>query len=126
MNRHDAAIGRWIDALNLFGDRDALERAVTDNVQIDRYGWEKRRTDLAEVITGLDAAVQWMARSPESVVFSADGLSTVSGPTGTARYRLEATDFLGTGEWIFRLADDDRIEWIEHRPDDLRPEYGGE
>lgn len=119
--RFELAAGRWAAALSDPHNADKLAVAVADDVEIARYGFGARRGVLRQTISGREAVATWIQLTPAETVFEVDGAVTVADlPTrATCRYRLKVKDFEGAGQWAFSLAEDGRIQGLEHRPDEI-------
>jgi hypothetical protein len=116
------ALARWLEALNARGDQAATRRAVDDEVRIERCGFHATRDQVLEVLNGAVAVNDWLALTRDVVEFRLDGDSRCdAGGEIAARYAVvvEAANFRGGGEWHLRLANDGRIAWLRHQPDDL-------
>ena len=57
--------------------------------------------------------------SPEGLLSSNATATQDGGSVARVRYQVSAPGFLGGGTWRFRAADDERIAWLEHHPDDI-------
>ena len=112
----EAVIARWCDALNAREDRALVMAAVTPNASIWRYVGDERRQE----VVGHEAIAAWLAQSPAGVCFSARGPVT-AGADGTwcQPYAIEVDDFYNQGLWVLEVADDGRIQRLEHRPQPL-------
>lgn len=120
----NAAMVRWLAAVESHGDTAATDAAVASDVAVSRYGFGDTRDHVVEGLNGTAAVAEWLARTNPVCVFSIETVALADDGTGVARYRIDAPDFLGGGVWRVVLATDGRIAQLEHRPDDLRPEYG--
>ena len=120
-SRYELAIRRWIDALNVRGDRTALASAIQAGASVARKGFGSKSGHLVEVIEGLANVSEWMGLIPSGITFEREGQVDVGadseGEVATVRYRLSVADFVGGGTWLFRLGDDDLVGWLEHQPD---------
>lgn len=117
------AIARWLEAVNLRGDSNAVEKATVPTIQLDRCGWGENNGKVVQVFKGWKELSDWLQLTPADTVFTLDSdISPKSDDAhfdGVVRYRLEVLDFVGGGEWRFRTAADGRLLRIEHRPDNL-------
>ncbi|MGM0578812.1 MAG: nuclear transport factor 2 family protein [Myxococcota bacterium] len=122
-----AALDRWVNALNRPGDPEATAEAVADDVVLERYGTGPWAGQQVERLEGAAAVAGWLARSPEGVRFEVeppDPRAAVEEPgVVEVRYRVILEDFVNHGTWRLRLADDGRIAWLEHVPDEVPDEY---
>lgn len=119
------AIERWIAALNTSLDGALTPLAFTEDAVIERCGVKANRDKVLDTHSGHIEIAAWVARVPEGTVFTRT--SDVAAETGdagetlwTARYRITVEDFEGGGLWRVRLAEDGRLSWINHQPDDLK------
>lgn len=133
LSRYESAIRRWVDALNGRGDRARVEAAVHSEIRVARFGFGSRAGVLVQRIQGISEVADWLGLTPEAVQFEIEGSvefeaeepsgsvdpEGVTRDVATARYLIRANGFANGGTWRFRLADDDRLLWLEHRPDDL-------
>lgn len=133
LSRYESAIRRWVNALDGRGDRVRVEAAVHPEVRVARFGFGASSGQLVQSIQGTSEVTDWVGLTPAavqfdvvgSVGFEAEEPGESSGSSGetnvvaTVRYQVTTVGFAGGGTWRFRLADDDRILWLEHRPDDL-------
>ena len=137
LSRYESAIRRWVDALNERGARVFVEAAVHPEVRVERYGFGENLGSLMQVIEGTSGVTEWFGLTPKSIQFEIVGpvmfeslessrSAGQEGPQGSddgsisrVRYQVSTVGFANGGTWRFELADDDRIAWLEHRPDDL-------
>lgn len=116
-----AALVRWVEAVNAYGDRAITAAAVSPAIAIERCGFGDQRGQVVQNILGLDATVQWLAMTRDVVQFQCDvaDLSTTDS-AWVVRYRLTAPDdFVGGGSWTIRLDPDGMLLWLRHQPDEL-------
>ncbi len=123
-SRSESAIENWIAALNEKGrsSRVRVEAAVHPEIRVERFGFGANAGRLVEVIRGTEGVAEWFGITPEVVQFELAGPVEVEGEgSGVEKvgYRVVAGEFVGHGTWRFRLHDDGRIVWLEHRPDDI-------
>lgn len=150
--RVQGALQQWLDALNAPANDEAMRAATAPEVHARRHGNDSQRGLVVEWFDGHEAMRTWFQRSPEGMVFSlagpveadpgqtpdtaaaraaggpvrlpTDGVPLEEGsPQWRVRYRLVVGDFEGGGLWRFSLADDGRIAWLEHVPDELHERY---
>lgn len=137
LSRYESAIRRWVVALNERGARIRVEAAVHPEVRVARFGFGENAGRLMQSIQGTSGVTEWFGISPKQVQFDIAGPvefeavepSRSSGQEGVeatdeasiarVRYQVSAIGFSNGGTWRFTLADDDLINWLEHRPDDL-------
>jgi len=135
LSRYESAIRRWVDALNGRVDRARVEAAVHPEVRVVRWGFGTNVGQVVQDIQGTSGVAEWFGMTPATVEFDIAGPVEVeaepslesgdstggkeAGSVARAQYQVMAPDFLGGGIWNFRLAEDDRIIWLEHRPDDI-------
>lgn len=116
-------IDRWLRAVNLRGESQAVEKATVPTIQVDRCGWGENNGKVVQVIKGWKDLSAWLRLSPDGTVFNLDSEVCSSSDQepfeAVVRYRLEVSDFVGGGEWRFQMAEDGRLVRIEHRPDNL-------
>lgn len=117
---------RWLAAVEGHGDAGLTDAAVAPDVEVARYGFGPSRGTIVETLCGTEAVRAWLARTNPVCVFTLEASGSPAAGLVVARYRIDAPDFLGGGEWRARLAPDGRIAHLEHRPDDLRAEYAPE
>ncbi len=120
-NRSITAIENWIIALNDQGrsSRVRVEAVVHPEIRIHRYGFGSNTGRLVEEIRGLSAVSEWIGLTPAVVEFElASEIENESDESDVARvdYRVLAGDFVGSGHWRYKLHDDGRLLWLEHRP----------
>ena len=120
-SRYETAIQRWIDALNVRGERTVLAAAFQADASVARKGFGSKTGQLVEVIEGLENVSEWMGLLPSGITFECVGPVEVAadseGEVALVRYRLSVDDFVGGGSWRFRLGDDGLVGWLEHQPD---------
>lgn len=133
LSRYESAIRRWVDALNGRGDRACVEAAVHPEIRVARFGFGKRAGHLVQRLQGTSEVTDWLGLTPVEVQFDIEGSvefeaeepagsvdpSGVTKEVASVRYQIRTDGFANGGTWRFRLADDDRLLWLEHRPDDL-------
>jgi len=122
-DRFGAALQRWVDSLNTFGEPAVVDAAVAPDVVIHRYGFATQKGQLVEHIVGRDDAGKWCSLSPRSAVFDLPEpvrvVDTDDGPMGVAAFRVKVPDLTNNGRWEFRLADDGRLAWLAHHPGEI-------
>ena len=120
----EAALLRWLAALNRPDVVALIGAAVGEEIDIWRHGNYGQRGEIVERFSGLQEVIGWFARCPTGVDFQlAEGPIAASDGAWQAHYKLHMTDFEGGGVWRFRLAPDGRIAWLEHMADELDPRY---
>jgi len=106
---------------------------VHPEVRVARYGFGAKAGCLVQSIQGISEVADWLGLTPETVQFDIEGsvgfeaeepggsldLPGATDGVATVRYLIQVVGFANGGTWRFRVADDDRILWLEHRPDDL-------
>jgi hypothetical protein len=135
LSRYESAIRRWVAALNGRADLARIEAAVHPEVRVARHGFGANVGKLMQTIQGTSGVAEWFGLTPAPVEFELAGpvefetaepgapsdASAVSdgGEVAQVRYQVDTPGFRGGGTWQFRLADDDRIIYLEHWPDDI-------
>lgn len=121
--RATLAVDRVVAALNAGGATPESNSAFSDDVELVRYGWGQSSDQIAEQRHGRAELQAWMARTPATARFTrvGDAIPQSEG-VAIARYALEMDGFKNGGRWRFRLSDDGRVQWWEHRPGDLDPD----
>ncbi|MED5373801.1 MAG: hypothetical protein VX899_22475 [Myxococcota bacterium] len=120
IERAQAAIERWAQALNQPLDQERFSQAFTPDAQVRRHGWGARIDTVVEVLDGPDAIAEWAQGANRNSVFIVEQVQPE--PDGVhyrARYRLEILNFLNRGWWRFSLGEDGRIHQLWHRADAL-------
>ncbi len=129
MSKVDDALARWLAALNARGTPELVQKAASDQVVVDRFGFGAQRGELRQRIVGIEAVCTWMALTPEGTVFS---LSSDVAPVDDhwhVDYKLEILDFKGGGKWVLKLDSQGLITFLAHRPgeiDDGADEWEGD
>jgi hypothetical protein len=123
------AFQRFADALNRPRDPALLRAAVIDEVRIERHvpGERAAPGDAAPVVesfVGVAEVERWFARMPPVVRFALAGAARPDGDAWVVEYTIEAGEFHNGGTWLARLAGDDRIAQLSHRPFALRDAPG--
>lgn len=114
-----AALRRWLVALNTQGDPGAVREAVSPDCELLRYGWGEDAEVVKEHFHGPEAISGWLGRTPKTTVFQLEGPLAAAGEHWEQRYLVGIEDFQNRGCWRFRLGTDGRIARLEHRPDAL-------
>lgn len=124
-----AAFQRFVDALHAPLDAARIAAAVADDVRLERHAAGDRGADgpavapIAETFRGVREVAVWLARTPQQVQFAlvgepwriADGIAP-GGAIWGIEYAITAGEFRNGGVWHARLAGDDRIAFLSHRP----------
>ncbi|PKN56160.1 MAG: hypothetical protein CVU56_17560 [Deltaproteobacteria bacterium HGW-Deltaproteobacteria-14] len=122
-DRFEAALARWVAALNSFGEAAAVDAAIAPEMAIDRYGFFNNHGRLVERIVGRRDVGRWLALTPREVLFDLPApievVDTPQGPMGEADFRVQAPDLTNIGRWEFRLAEDGRLAWLAHHPGEI-------
>ncbi len=118
------AVERLVAAYHSRGDADAVARAFHEQALIDRFGVYDNSGQLEETLEGREAIMTWLARTPDTVVFSRGGDVQPSADAGFSwwvryHYAVPSIDFENGGEWRFDIDDSGLVTRLEHRPDDL-------
>lgn len=125
--RFEAAIRRWAALLNGFGRPDDVAAALSDDALVERYGFGPNRGRLVERIHGPEHVRRWADMSPREARFELTSEVEVEvdddGTIGHAGYRITVPLFENFGRWSFRLADDGRIRWLAHVPNDIEESH---
>lgn len=117
-----AALQRWLLALNARGELAAVVEAVSPDCELCRFGWGEEADVVKERFVGPEAVSAWLRRSPAGTVFQAEGPLTADGAGWVQPYLVRVEHFQNRGRWILRLAPDGRIASLEHRPEALPPQ----
>lgn len=121
IDRAQAAIERWAQALNQPMEDANFSAAFTPTAQVRRHGWGARIDTVVEVLEGPTAIAEWARGANRHSVFVVEQvLAEEDGQHFRARYRLEILNFLNRGWWRFSLAPDGRIQQLWHRADALQ------
>lgn len=110
------ALKAWIRALSE-PSVEAVERACAEGIAVHRYTIFEDRGSLAEVISGHEAVLAWLKRSPEGITWSIE-----SDDGKTARYALEVGDFNNGGVWHYKLDEDGKLLELHHHADAISQE----
>lgn len=120
----------WVAALNSpDGRAERVARIFADAAVIRRYGVWDMAGQLAETLTGRDAIVAWLDRTPTHVTVT----FTLAGDPEPATdhddpdalsvpFTYGFEEFLNGGRWIVALNDEGQLRWLEHHPRELTEE----
>ena len=113
-----AALQRFVDALNRPGDGAVLAAAVADEIRIDRHApGAFGAAPIVESFTGVAEVARWLARTPPETAFSLAGPAAPEAGGGwRVEYAIDAGEFHNGGIWVARLAGDGRIAFLSHHP----------
>jgi hypothetical protein len=128
-SRSETAIENWVTALNTRGSQMlvCVEAAVHPDVRVVRYGFGANQGRVVEEIHGVTGVAEWFGLTPDVIEFElagpVDSLNEENGVEDAVvrgvRYQVLAGDFVNGGSWRFRVHEDGRIIWLEHRPDEV-------
>jgi hypothetical protein len=120
LEAHAKAGQRLVDALNARGEPATAEAAISPGVRLERFGFGPRQGQLVQIIEGIGPVTAWLQLTPDGTSFALAEAPLVDDEgVATVRYRLTHEDFVNGGEWRWKLADDGRITWLQHLPNDL-------
>lgn len=128
-SRSESAIENWVTALNTRGaqTRARVDAAVHPDIRVVRYGFGVNQGRVVEEIHGAAGVTEWFGLTPDVIEFEVEG-AVADEPAGSGQedaavacvgYRVVAGDFVNGGTWRFRLHEDGRIIWLEHRPNEI-------
>ncbi|MEL6182650.1 MAG: hypothetical protein AAFS10_27075 [Myxococcota bacterium] len=119
------ALHRWIAALNEPDNRlPYLIEALTPDAEVYRYGVWEEAGQRVDTFCGPSEVADWFARTPVKITFALASSPTPHPERPGAhmvRFSYHFDDFSHGGRWIFGLADDGRLRWVEHHPEELPP-----
>lgn len=115
------ALSAWLVALNGYGDLTKTSAAVDAEIVVERGGFDRQLDEIVQVICGVAAVNAWLAMTRAVVTFECDLSSLAAdGDRFGVRYRLTAPDdFVGGGKWLFEVAANGKLRWLQHWPDPL-------
>jgi hypothetical protein len=114
------AIQRWISALNAPHSSEKLQEAVDPGICVERYGFGEQTGQLVEEFAGIEEVESWIKRSPPDVTFATKSAVAHKNGLFEVDFHITAPEFDGGGSWRFTLSSQHRINWLEHRPDNLK------
>lgn len=122
-SRYEHAIRRWVVALNARGTRTSVDAAAHPDIVVERLGFGSKAGRLVQTFKGAPAVAEWFGLTPAGTFFELAG-PVVLDPDKTpeiarTRYQLQSADIVGSGGWAYRIADDGRVIWLEHAPDQI-------
>ncbi len=120
-SRSQSAIENWVTALNArgAGARTCIEAAAHPDIEVERFGFGVNKGRAVETIRGLEGVAAWFATTPDIIDFELDGSVSVESEFSVVGYKVIAGDFENGGTWRFKLHEDGRIAWLEHRPNEV-------
>lgn len=116
-DRIEPAIERWLHALHALGEPMFVQAAFAEGAVLERYGWDDDPRP-KEVFQGHTAIAQWLGRCPVGFRFAAGAAESRDGGHHVP-YSVTLDDFRNQGRWRVILADDGRIQTLEHHPTPL-------